>query len=196
MGQHEPPTNRSFYLSLGASTLRFLIIIALVVGGIVVIDQAFPAADTGGGGATAPLDGGVGVTGATGETGGTGATGPAAETGNQEEPAPSPEVIGVRIAVFNGAGASGLASATQTLLEDEGYIAVQDPADAPAPYPVTTIYYRAPKDEVEAEALANSFFGDLDDVEIVRLEPGTANIDRTAQLAIFRGDDYATLTAD
>ena len=192
MGEHGPPTNRSFYLSLGASTLRFLIIIALVVGGIVVIDQAFPAADTGDG-ATAPLDGGVDVTGPTGETE---PTGPTAETGGQQQPEPSPQVIGVRIAVFNGAGASGLASATQTLLEDEGYIAVQDPADAPAPYPVTTIYYRAPKDEVEAEYLATSFFGDLDDVEIVRLEPGTANIDRTAQLAIFLGDDYATLTAD
>jgi hypothetical protein len=193
MGQHEPPTNRSFYLSLGASTLRFLIIIALVVGGIVVIDQAFPAADTGGGGgATAPLDGGVEVTGPTGETE---PTGPTAETGNQQ-PEPSPEVIGVRIAVFNGAGASGLAADTQTLLEDQGYIAVQDPADAPAPYPVTTIYYRAPKDEIEAEYLANSFFEELDGVEIMRLEPGTANIDRTAQLAIFLGDDYAALTAD
>ena len=192
MGQHEPPTNRSFYLSLGASTLRFIIIIALVVGGIVVIDQAFPAADTGGDGATTPLDGGVDVTGPTE----TEPTGPTAETGDQEQPAPSPQVIGVRIAVFNGAGASGLASNTQLLLEDEGYIAVQDPADAPAPYPVTTIYYRAPKDEIEAEYLATSFFGDLDDVVIERLEPGTANIDREAQLAIFLGDDYATLTAD
>jgi hypothetical protein len=191
MGEHEPPTNRSFYLSLGASALRFIIIIALVVGGIVVIDQAFPAADTGDG-ATAPLDGGVDVTGPTGET--ADPTGPTAETGR--EPAPSPKVIGVRIAVFNGAGASGLAADTQTLLEEEGYIAVQDPADAPAPYPVTTIYYRAPKDEIEAEHLANSFFGDLDGVEVVRLEPGTANIDRTAQLAVFLGDDYATLTAD
>ena len=191
MGEHEPPTNRSFYLSLGASALRFIIIIALVVGGIVVIDQAFPAADTGDG-ATAPLDGGVDVTGPTGET--ADPTGPTAETGR--EPAPSPKVIGVRIAVFNGAGASGLAADTQTLLEEEGYIAVQDPADAPSPYPVTTIYYRAPKDEIEAEHLANSFFGDLDGVEVVRLEPGTANIDRTAQLAVFLGDDYATLTAD
>jgi LytR cell envelope-related transcriptional attenuator len=192
MGQHEPPTDRSFYLSLGASTLRFIIIIALVVGGIVVIDQAFPAADTGGDGATAPLDGGVDVTAPTGETE---ATGPAGDTA-EEEPAPSPQVIGVRIAVFNGAGASGLASETQLALVDKGYIAVQDPADAPAPYPVTTIYYRAPKDEIEAEYLANSFFKGLEDVEIARLEPGTANIDRQAQLAIFLGDDYASLTAE
>ncbi len=192
MGQHEPPTNRSFYFSLGASTLRFAIIIALVVGGIVVIDQAFPAVDSGDGGATTPLDGGVDPTGPTAETA---PTGPTAETGGQP-PAPSPTVIGVRIAVFNGAGASGLAATTQELLVDDGYEAVQDPADAPAPYPVTTIYYRARDDEIEAEYMANNFFEGLDDVVIERLEPGTANIDRQAQLAIFLGDDYATLTAD
>jgi hypothetical protein len=191
MGRHEPPNDRSFYLSLGASTLRFLIIIALVVGGIVVIDQAFPAADTGEGD-TAPLDGGVGVTGVTGETE---PTGPTSET--RQEPERSPQVTGVRIAVFNGAGASGLAADTQTLLEEEHkYDAVQAPADAPAPYPVTTIYYRAPKDEIEAEYLAGSVFEELEDVEIARLEPGTANIDRSAQLAIFLGDDYAALTAE
>jgi hypothetical protein len=98
--------------------------------------------------------------------------------------------------VFNGAGVSGLASETQIRLVDEyGYVAAQDPADAPAPYPVTTIYYRAPKDEIEAQFLADDFFKKLDDVEVVRLEPGTADIDRSAQLAIFLGTDYAQLTA-
>ena len=77
MGSHQPPTNRSFYLSLAASTLRFAIIVALVIGGIVVIDQAFPALssdDGGGGGTTPPITGGT-VGGGTGETGETGATG-------------------------------------------------------------------------------------------------------------------------
>ena len=60
---HQPPTNRSFYLSLAASTLRFAIIVALVIGGIVVIDQAFPALGDGdggggGGGATTLTTGG------------------------------------------------------------------------------------------------------------------------------------------
>ena len=75
---HQPPTNRSFYLSLAASTLRFAIIVALVIGGIVVIDQAFPALGDGGGGgggATTPLTGGtLGGTGGTDTTGPTGAT--------------------------------------------------------------------------------------------------------------------------
>jgi hypothetical protein len=192
---HQPPTNRSFYLSLGASTLRFAIIVALVIGGIVVIDQAFSASSSGdgggdGGGATVPPTGGT--------LGGTGtsATGPTGETGTDgTRPEPSPTVVGVRIAVFNGAGVSGLAGDTQARLEELGYIATQDPADAPTPYPVTTIYYNAPKDRVEADYLANSFFKKLDGVEVVRLEPDTADIDPSTQVAIFLGNDYATLKA-
>jgi LytR cell envelope-related transcriptional attenuator len=194
MGSHQPPTNRSFYLSLAASTLRFAIIVALVIGGIVVIDQAFPAlssSDTDGGGTTPPITGGtVGGTGRTGATGPTGttATGP---TGVDAEP---PTTEGVRIAVFNGTEASGLAGETQTRLVDKyGYLATQDPADAPAAYPVTTIYFNAPKDRVQAEYLASDFFKKLDDVEVVRLEPGTADIDPSTQLAIFLGNDYAAL---
>lgn len=192
---HQPPTNRSFYLSLAASTLRFAIIVALVIGGIVVIDQAFSTSSSGdgggdGGGATVPLTGGtIGGT-------GTDATGPTGETATDgTRPEPSPTVVGVRIAVFNGAGVSGLAGDTQARLEELGYIATQDPADAPTPYPVTTIYYTAPKDRVEADYLANSFFKKLDGVEVVRLEPDTADIDPSTQVAIFLGNDYATLKA-
>lgn len=192
---HQPPTNRSFYLSLGASTLRFAIIVALVIGGIVVIDQAFSTTSSGdgggdGGGATAaPTGGTIGGT-------GTDTTGPTGETATDgTRPEPSPTVVGVRIAVFNGAGVSGLAGDTQARLEELGYIATQDPADAPTPYPVTTIYYNAPKDRVEADYLANSFFKKLDGVEVVRLEPDTADIDPSTQVAVFLGNDYATLKA-
>jgi hypothetical protein len=194
---HQPPTNRSFYLSLAASTLRFAIIVALVIGGIVVIDQAFPALGDGGGGggggATTPLTGGtLGGTGGTDTTGPTGATSATGETGAQ----PSPTVVGVRIAVFNGAGVSGLAGETQAQLEELGYIATQDPADAPTSYPVTTLYYTAPKDKVEADYLASSFFRKLDGVEVVRLTPDTGDIDPSTQVAIFLGNDYATLKSN
>jgi LytR cell envelope-related transcriptional attenuator len=193
---HQPPTNRSFYLSLAASTLRFAIIVALVIGGIVVIDQAFSTSssggggggDGGGGGATVPTGGTIGGT-------GTEPTGPTGETADGTRPEPSPTVVGVRIAVFNGAGVSGLAGDTQARLEELGYIATQDPADAPTSYPVTTIYFNAPKDRVEADYLANSFFKKLDGVEVVRLEPDTADIDPSTQVAIFLGNDYATLKA-
>jgi hypothetical protein len=201
MGSHQPPTSRSFYLSLAASTLRFAIIVALVIGGIVVIDQAFPALSSGdgdgGGGTTVPITGGtVGGNGDTGATGGTGASG-ATATGPTGGDVVPPTTEGVRIAVFNGTETSGLAGETQLRLEQKyGYIATQDPADAPAAYPVTTIYYNAPKDRVQAEYLAGDFFKKLDDVEVVRLEPGTADIDPSTQLAIFLGNDYATLTSN
>ena len=194
---HQPPTNRSFYLSLAASTLRFAIIVALVVGGIVVIDQAFPALGDGGdagggGGETTPLTGGtLGGTGGTDTTGPTGAT---ATGGTGAEP--SPTVVGVRIAVFNGAGASGLAGETQLQLEDLGYIASQEAMDAPTSYPVTTLYYTAPKDKVEADYLASSFFKKLDGVEVVRLTPDTGDIDPSTQVAIFLGNDYAALKSN
>ena len=193
---HQPPTNRSFYLSLGASTLRFAIIVALVIGGIVVIDQAFSASSSGdgggdGGGATVPPTGGT--------LGGTGtsATGPTGETATDgTRPEPSPTVVGVRIAVFNGAGVSGLAGDTQARLEELGYIATQDPLDAPTSYPVTTLYYTAPKDKVEADYLASSFFKKLDGVEVVRLTPDAGDIDPSTQVAIFLGNDYATLKSN
>jgi hypothetical protein len=174
---------------MAASSIRFAIIVALVIGGVVIIDQAFPAApsaDSGDGG-TVPIDGGgIDVTespepptGATGETGG--------------QTPPTPTVVGTRIAVFNGTGVSGLAGDTQTALVDEyGYVAAQDPADAPAPVPVTTIYYRANKDQIEAEFLANDFFKKLDDVQIQKLE-GNEDVGRDVQLAIYLGNDYAAL---
>lgn len=189
MGTHEPPTNRSFYLSVAASTIRFAIIVALVIGGVVVIDQAFPAApaaDSGDGGTVPPIDGG-GIDVSESPEPPTGATG---ETGGQAPP--SPTVVGTRIAVFNGAGVSGLAGDTQAELVDEyGYVAAQDPADAPAPVAVTTIYYRANKDEVEAEYLANERIFRGVDVVIQKLEPGTEDVGRDVQLAIYLGNDFA-----
>lgn len=193
MGAHEPPTDRSFYLSVAASTIRFAIIVALVIGGVVVIDQAFPAApsaDAGNGETVPPIDGG-GIDVTEGPTAPTGATG---ETGDQ--PAPTPTVVGTRIAVFNGAGVLGLAGDTQKALVDEyGYVAAQDPADAPAPVAVTTIYYRANKDEIEAEFLANEEIFRRLDVVIQKLEPGTEDVGRDVQLAIYLGNDFAAAQA-
>jgi len=195
MGTHEPPTNRSFYLSLAASTIRFAIILALVVGGVVVIDQAFqaPASSGSGGG-----DGGGDVPGLSGGGPTTSPspqpTAPTGATGNTA-PEPSPQVEGVRVAVFNGAGVTGLAGDTMLTLEDDyGYVEAQPPTDAPSSYAVTTIYFRGASNKVEAEFLAEDFFAPLD-VEIKKLQPGTADINQDVQLAIFLGSDYAAQAA-
>jgi hypothetical protein len=183
MGRHQPPTNRSFYLSVAASTLRFALIIALVVGGIVLINQAFPEATDDGTGAIP--DGGPVVT--------ESPSSPSPTPDETPSPTPSPTVTGTRIAVFNGAGVSGLAADTQAqLIEEFGYEVAQEATDAPAPVPVTTIFYRADEDRIEAEHLANVFFRRLDDVRVARLDD-SADIDRRVQVAIYLGNDYATL---
>ena len=182
-GKHEPPTNRSFYLSVGTSTLRFAIIVALVVGGILLIDQAFPVLGSSGTG-TIP-NGGPGVS-----------PSPSTSPSPSKPPkvTPSPQVVGVRIAVFNGTSVTGLAGDTMTAITKKyGMVAAQDPTDAPSDVAQTTLYYRSPTDEVEAQFLADEFFKDLD-VTIARLEPGT-DVSRDVQVAIYLGNDYAALKA-
>jgi hypothetical protein len=191
MGRHEPPTHRSFYLSVAASTLRFAIIVALVVGGVFVINQAF---DPAGGGGTNPVipDGtGPGETGVTGPTASeTGPTGPTGNTG-QEEPSPDPSHTS--IAVYNAAGVEGLAGDTQgALIEQFDYRAPMDPQTAPDTMPTTTIYFRAGRDRVEADYLANEFFGDLDNVLVRKLQ-STEGLDDSVQVVIYLGLDYAAL---
>lgn len=183
-GKHEPPTNRSFYLSVGTSTLRFAIIIALIVGGILLINQAFPVLGSSGSG-TIPNPGGPGVS-----------AGPSASPSPSKPPkvTPSPQVVGVRIAVFNGTSVTGLAGDTLTALTKKyGMVAAQDPADAPSTVAQTTLYYRTPSDQVEAQFLADDFFKALD-VTIAKLQPGTG-VSKDVQVAIYLGNDYAALKA-
>ena len=170
---------------MGASTLRFALIVALVVGGIVLINQAFPEASPGT--STPPVNG----VGATDTPTPTPSPDGAGNGDGEAEPTPSPTVQGTVIAVFNGAGVSELASNTQDeLIERYGFEAGQEPADAPAPVSVTTLYWRARADEIEAEHIANDFFGRLDSVVIARLDQ-SADVDPSVQVAIYLGTDYA-----
>lgn len=189
-GRHEPPTNGSFYLSLATSTLRAAIVIALIVGGVVVINSAFPESGSGG---LAP-DGG-GVTGTTGETGVTGATGVTGDTGatgdgdGQEEP----EFLGMAVAVRNGTSVSGLAGDTALRLEDKYGVNAIQVDDAPSTVSLTTIYYRSPSSQDEAELLGRQFFKKIEP-KIAKLQAGDG-VDRDVEIAIYLGTDYAAATS-
>lgn len=187
MARHAPPTNRSFYLSVAASTIRFALIVALVIGGIVVINQAFPDTTTSGGGTGTLPTGGPGPT----ETGPTAPTGATGDTGEQPLNTPSPQITGVRVAVFNTTGITGLAGDLMLELEADGYVRGEEPGDAPASAN-TRIYFRSADDRIEAEHIANTYFRRLDNVPVARLEPG-ADVDRSVQVAIFLGNDYAAI---
>lgn len=175
-GKHEPPTKRSFYLSVATSTVRFAIIVALVVGGVVLIGKAFPEASSGlpNGGITNP----------------TPSQSPTTKPTKPPKTSPSPQIQGVRIAVYNGTSVTGLASDTAKKLSDTyGY--VPDPiADAPSAVSQTTLYYRSgAQDQVEAQYIADNFFKGLD-VKIAQLD-STSNVPRAVQVAIYLGTDYA-----
>jgi hypothetical protein len=175
-GRHEPPSDRSFYFSLATSTLRFALIVALVVGGVVLIDQAFPK-----GGVAAPAPG----------VSSSPSTSASTRPSSSPSGTPSPQIVGVRIGVFNGAGVTGLAATTASTLEKRyGYVPAQV-TDAPSPVAVTTIYYRTAEDRVEAEALAANFFTGLD-VKISRLPASATNVEKKVQVAIYLGNDYAS----
>jgi len=182
MGRHQPPTNRSFYLSVAASTLRFAIIVALVVGGIVVINQAFPDVA----GETATIPDGVVPT----ESESPSPSPTESETATQ---APSPTVTGTVIVVVNAAGVDGLAGDTTTLLVEQYDYEALEPGTAPSISPDTRIYFAKARDRVEGEYLANDFFaGIADTVRVARL-PADVEVDPAAQLVIYIGQDYAAV---
>jgi hypothetical protein len=182
MGRHEPPTNRSFYLSVAASTLRFAIIVALVVSGVVVINRAFPDTSSGETG-TLPDGGAPEVTESPTES--------PTQSPTEQQPTQSPTIAGTVIVVINAAGVEGLAGDTTTELVERYQYEALEPGTAPSLSDTTTIYYRAKKDRIEAEFLANDFFGRIEDTVRVARLPRGETVDETAQLAIYIGTDYA-----
>ncbi len=100
----------------------------------------------------------------------------------------------MQIAVFNGTNETGLAAQVQQLLEADGYVAAQDPADADTkPAPKTVIYFRggsgAAQNRSNARYIADTYF---DGARVALLDPDlAANIADSAQAIIIVGVDYA-----
>jgi LytR cell envelope-related transcriptional attenuator len=165
---------------VATSTLRFAIIVALVVGGIVLIDRAFPS----------PASGTAGI--------GPGATpspspSPSKPPKKSPKPKTTPTVAGAVVAVYNGTGVLGLAGDVQTkLMTRFGVVAPHDAANAPSPVAETTLYYRSHADQAVAQFLADRFFKDLPNVTVARLQSGT-DVPEDVQVAVFVGNDYAAL---
>jgi hypothetical protein len=159
------------------STLRFAIIVALIVGGIVLIDRAFPSpsAASSGPGVTSP------------------SPSPSPHPSRSPKPPPSPSLTGTTIAVYNGTGLLGLAGDVQTKLTTRyGVVAPHPAANAPSPVAETTLYYRSHSDQVQAQFLADHFFKDLPNVTVTKLQSGT-DVPSDVQVAVWLGDDYAAL---
>jgi hypothetical protein len=177
-GKHEPPTRRSLYISVATSTLRAAIVIALVVGGVVLIDRAFPSSEgaLGGGATTTAPPTTPSVT-----------TTPGTQTGGGQPE--QPQLAGLNVAVRNGAGVTGLAADTAARLEHRFQVNAIQIDDAPTSVAVTTVYYRREANKDEAQFLAERFFKGLQ-VEVLPLEAGSG-VDKDVQIAVYLGTDYA-----
>jgi hypothetical protein len=172
---------------MSTGTTRLMIVVALVVAGAAVLLNGF-AADTGivaGGETPSPSE-----TPTPTET----ETPPPDGDGEPVEPsAPSD----VRIAVFNGAGVTGLAAqVTGRLVNREGYVQGLAPGDWPESDIEKTIVYftgggQADQNRVDAQVIADSF---LDGARVRELDEQLADdleIPRSVDVVIVVGRDYA-----
>jgi hypothetical protein len=163
-------------------TARIVIILALVVGGIAVLANGFASGAV----VTPPTGGGGSETTSPSSSASSSPTQPPKET-------PPPVIEGVQIAVFNGTNETGLAAQVQQVLDADGYVAAQDPADAATkPVPRTIVYFRggadASQNRSNARYIADTYF---DGARVAILDPELAvDIAESAQAIIIVGVDY------
>ena len=173
---------------MNLGTARIVIIVALVVGGIAVLANGFASGAV----VTPPTGGGGSETEPVRPSPSDSPTEPPKET-------PSPQIEGVLIAVFNGTNETGLAAEVQQLLEADGYVAAQDPADADTkPVPKTIVYFRGGADAAQnrsnARYIADTYF---EGARVALLDPELAvDIADDAQAIIIVGVDYAGTAGD
>ena len=175
-GKHEPPTGRSFYISMGTSTARFLIIVALAASGVAVIANAFPDS------AQTPLADGEVSTQEPKEPVETDTTQPKQENGAQAKPTKD-----LMFAIFNTTDVDLLAARTAADIEAEGYKLGQRPADAEN-VDVTLVQYRDDEHLADAEFIAKEFFKGA---KIEKL-PADSDVKARVDIVIYLGNDYAS----
>jgi hypothetical protein len=163
-------------------TARIVIILALAVGGIAVLANGFGSAAV----VTPPA-------GAGGSDTASPTSSPSSSPSQPPKETPGPQIEGVQIAVFNGTNETGLAAQVQQVLEVDGYVAAQDPADADTkPVPKTIVYFRGGADAAQnrsnARYIADTYF---DGARVALLDPELAvDIADSAQAIIIVGVDY------
>jgi hypothetical protein len=161
---------------------RILVIAALIVGGILLLASGFPGA------------GGILETGGSGTSSTPHQTTPPTPTRRpSRSPTPAAQTTGVKIAVFNGTSAVGLAAQAQNTLEKDGYVPAQLPADSPiSPLTQTVVYYRGGTDGTQnranAQYVADTYFPGA---SVKELGSDFTSLAEGADLVIALGNDYA-----
>ena len=175
---------------MATSTLRSVIIVALVVGGILLIGRAFERGPSAFSASGSPATTTPTPSTATGGTGNGNGNAGGQQTGAQQQAA---LLKGVHVAVYNGTFQTGLAAETTTKLEDRYDVKVNHQTsilDAPdKPVNPTAVYFVDASDKTAAEALAKAFFRKLSDVTVAPL-PANTTAPAGVQVAVYVGTDY------
>ena len=174
-GRHEPGSNRSFYLSVATSTLRLVITAALVVAGATLINQAFPRRNpVPVPSPTTPVE----------------TTTPSPTVTPTPTESPAPDLMGLKVFVYNGTTADGLAGDTlKKLINRFALVQAGIGVDtASQPIGQTAIYYKGAGLEAAATYLAEQYFKDVQ-VSVLPLEP-TAEVPGNPDLVVYIGTDY------
>lgn len=179
-GDHEPASKGSFYFSLATSTIRAAIIVALVVGGLVVLTKAFPQ----GGEPSVASPGGKEPVSGIEPKKDKKVVEPQPET--TPEPTPCDEIKGVSVVVFNGTAKLGLAAEWSQRLFDAGWVLPQEEGNSPQNVDKTVVYFRGVKDKRAAECLQEEFFPKG---SVKRLPPDRTDVQTKVRVAVDLGLD-------
>lgn len=164
---------------MGTGTLRFAIILALVVGGVLLIDRAFPEGRTES--LPRPSDSSPAPT-------ETETPRPTKTEQPDEEETPPAGPKRVVVAVYNGTFVDFFAGNTAEEIEKRNRYQVVDVGDVDdKPVETTTLYYRDADDRAAAETLATELFEDIEP-DITKM-PADFQTPERVRVAIYLGTD-------
>jgi LytR cell envelope-related transcriptional attenuator len=175
---------------VATSTVRFAIILTLVVVGAILIAQ-FPQGATSAGPGSSPTPAGS-RTG--GSNGGSKGGGQGNNNGGGSQQTPAPTATGIKVAVYNGTTQTGLAADVAAVLVKKLGVKVNPQTsilNAPSiPVDMTTVYYVSATDKVAASALADVLSKKLTTPAKVQKLPVNATVPAGVQVAVYLGTDY------
>jgi hypothetical protein len=165
--------------------MRFIIVAALAIAGILVLGNAFEPRTTGASSETPTPTPAPDESPKQQRT-----TEPQADETDAAEPG---TIRGVLVQVFNATSTTGLAAEVQAKLEKRGAVAAADPGNAAANAATTVLYFRDNKeDRANADFISRRLFDEAEVRPFSDLPQLDREVDKDAQVVVVVGENYPT----
>jgi hypothetical protein len=165
---------------MSASPMRFIIVAALAIAGILVLGNAFEPRTTGASSVTptptptqSPREQRT--------------TEPQANETDAGEPG---TIGGVLVQVFNATSTTGLAAEVQTKLEKRGAMPADDPGNAAANAATTVLYFRHNNDRANADYISRRLFDEAEVRPFSDLPQLDREVNKDAEVVVVVGENY------